>query len=209
MTARALPPLHLVTDDAVLANPRFCKRAWAALTTGGSELALHLRGPALSGRRLFTLAEQILPMVTTAGALLLINDRVDVALACGAHGVQLGARGIPSADARRLLGDRPLLGVSVHSREAAQAAPGADFLLVGTLFASASHPERAGAGTQILQRLADLGVPRVGIGGITPERVGEVRRAGAAGIAVLSGVWEADEPEAAVEGYLTAWKRAA
>lgn len=204
-----LPPLHLVTDDAVLLDPRFAERAGAVLTTGRSELALHLRGPTLSGRRLFALAEQLLPAAEVAGALLLINDRVDVALACGAHGVQLGARSVLAADARRLLGDLPLLGVSVHSREEAEAAADADFLLVGTLFASASHPGRAGAGTQILERLADLRLLRIGIGGITPERVAEVRRAGAAGIAVLSGVWGAKEPQVAVEGYLRAWREAA
>ncbi|HEV2131732.1 MAG TPA: thiamine phosphate synthase, partial [Longimicrobiaceae bacterium] len=137
---------------------------------------------------------------------LLINDRVDVALACGAHGVQLGARGLRAADARRLLGDRSLLGVSVHSSEEADAAAGADFLLVGTLFPTASHPERKGAGTQLLRRLANLALSQIGIGGITTERVAEVRRAGAAGIAVLSGVWQAEEPGRAVEEYLRAWK---
>ncbi|HEV2129579.1 MAG TPA: thiamine phosphate synthase, partial [Longimicrobiaceae bacterium] len=75
-----LPPLHLVTDDAVLLALPFAERARAALTAGGSELALHLRGPALSGRRLFALAEQLLPAAEAAGPLLLINDRVDVAL---------------------------------------------------------------------------------------------------------------------------------
>ncbi|MDQ3604782.1 MAG: hypothetical protein M3418_01125, partial [Gemmatimonadota bacterium] len=70
MAARVLPPLHLVTDDAVLLDPRFAARAGAVLTTGRSELALHLRGPTLSGRRLFALAEQLLPAAEVAGALL-------------------------------------------------------------------------------------------------------------------------------------------
>lgn len=208
MQAPGLPPLHIVTDDAVLAGEDFLVRAAQVLEAGGAEVALHLRGPTTGGRRLYELAAELVPRARSVGALLLINDRLDVALASGAHGAQLGARGIPPLDARRLLGPDRLLGISVHSAAEAEAAvsAAADFLLVGTLCETASHPGRSGAGTGILRELARFGVPLVGIGGITPARAPGVRRAGAAGVAVLRGVWEANEPGGAVRGYLQAWR---
>jgi thiamine-phosphate diphosphorylase len=109
--------------------------------------------------------------------------------------------------ARRLLGIEPAIGVSVHSAAEAVEARGADFLLVGTLFETPSHPDREGAGTGLLREVsqAAMGTPLVGIGGITAERVPELRRAGSHGFAVLRGVWEARAPARAVERYLTTW----
>jgi thiamine-phosphate pyrophosphorylase len=205
---RAVPPLHLVTDDEVLARPGFLARAAEALEAGGERVALHLRGPRMEGARLFGLSTALVPLARAAGALLLVNDRLDVALAAQADGAQVGARGIHPADARRMLGAERWLGVSVHGRDEADAAAGGapDLLLAGTLYPTASHPGRAGAGPALLASLADLGVPRVAIGGITPERVGEVAAAGAAGVAVLRGVWEAERVGEAVEAYLAAWE---
>ncbi len=202
-----IPPLHLVTDDAVLARPGFPRDAAAAVEAGGARVALHLRGPGTGGRRLHELALALLPAIRAAGAALLVNDRVDVALACGADGVQLRARALSPADARRLLGAGPLIGASVHdAAEAGRAVrDGADFLLVGTLYATPSHPGRAGTGVGLVSALAGRGRPVVGIGGITRERVREVRMAGAAGVAVLRGAWDAASVAEAVSGYLKAW----
>ncbi|HEX7242505.1 MAG TPA: thiamine phosphate synthase [Longimicrobiaceae bacterium] len=202
--ARPFPPLHVVTDDEVLARPGFARRASAVLEAGGVRLALHLRGPSTGGRALFEEASGLAPAAHGCGAVLLVNDRVDVALAAGADGVQLGRRGMLPADARRLVGAERLLGCSVSPGD--ELPEEADFLLVGSVYATASHPGRAGSGAERLAETAGCGVPLVGIGGITPERVAEVRGAGAAGVAALRGVWDAPDPAEAVARYLEAWK---
>ncbi|MDT8342467.1 MAG: thiamine phosphate synthase, partial [Longimicrobiales bacterium] len=95
MTPPRVPPLHLVTDDAVLARPGFRGAAEAALEAGGARVALHLRGPGTNGGPLYRLAVALVPAARAAGALLLVNDRVDVAACAGADGVQLGRRSLP------------------------------------------------------------------------------------------------------------------
>lgn len=208
---RRLPRLHLVTDDRLVGAPGFERRAAALLDAGGSRVALHLRAPAAGGRRLYEIGAALVPEARTAGALVLVNDRLDVALACGADGVQLGARAIGIPLARELVarapsvaGAHPLVGASVHgvAEARAAAAAGADFLLVGTLYATPSHPGRSGSGTRVLRDLRELGAPCIGIGGITPARVEEVREAGGWGVAVVRGVWDAVDAEAALHEYL-------
>lgn len=204
------PPLHVVTDDEVIGHPCFLTRAVEILEAGRGDIVLHLRAPLASGSLLFELAAGLAPAARSAGALLLVNDRVDVALATRADGVQLGARGIAATDARLLLGAERLIGVSVHgSAEAEEAVrSGADFLLVGTLYQTPSHPARLGVGPGFLRELARYGLPCIGIGGITPQRVTEVRAASAAGFAVLRGVWMEENPAASVGVYLRKWREA-
>ena len=202
----SLPPLHVVTDDAVLGRADFADAARDVLAAGGPRLALHLRGPGSSAARLHDLAVALLEHARRSGALLLVNDRVDLALALPLDGVQLGERSLPVAVARRLLGPR-WIGRSVHGAPAALEGKegGADFLVVGTVFASASHPEREPAGPARIREMRGLvDLPLLAIGGVTPGRVAEVLEAGASGAAVLSGVWDAPEPPRAVEGYLQA-----
>lgn len=202
---RAVPPLHVVTDDEVLARADFTAVARAVLEAGAGGVALHLRGPRSTGRALFELASALVPAARAAGAALLVNDRVDVALASGADGAHLGARGMMPRDARALLGEGRLVGVSVHSPGEVEAGgAGADFLFVGTLYSTPSHPGREGAGPQILRDFRGYGVPLVGIGGVTPGRVREVRAAGGHGVAVIRGVWDAPDPVAAIMLYLKA-----
>jgi thiamine-phosphate pyrophosphorylase len=208
LTPDRTPPLHVVTDDSVVARGDFVARAAEVLTGGGADVALHLRAPSASGRRMFDLAERLMETARASGSLLVVNDRVDVAMAIGAHGVQLGARGLAVADARRMIGPARLVGVSVHgvdeAREAASA--GADWLLAGTIHATPSHPGRAGAGVGLIAELARIGPPVIAIGGVTPKRVGEARRAGAAGVATIRGVWDDPSPADAVRRHLDAWR---
>ncbi len=191
----------------MLGRPDFEDRAVAVLGAGGSDVALHLRGPRTAGRRLFELALALLPAARDAGATLLVNDRVDVALAAGVDGVQLPGRGMRPRDARRLLGTDPLVGSSVHfAREGTDAtADGADFLLVGTIHASASHPHLPAAGAELLRRIGDA-VPRIAIGGVTPGRAAELR-GWCEGVAVLRGVWGDAAPATAVHRYLESWTK--
>jgi thiamine-phosphate pyrophosphorylase len=205
-----LPALHAVTDDAVLARPDFLPLALAVLAAGGADVALHLRGPGSGGRSLYELAEPLARAAGRNGALFVVNDQVDVALAVGAGGVQLGRRSMLPPDARRILGDGPLVGVSVGSTaeiwDAARG--GADFVLAGSVYATATHPGREGIGLEGLGEMTRLGVPTVAIGGVTPERVAEVRAAGARGVAAIRAVWDADDPARAVARFLEAWKDA-
>jgi thiamine-phosphate diphosphorylase len=195
----------VITDDAVLARPQFGSAARAVLAAGGAGVALHLRGPTTPGRFLWRLAVDLAPEAA-AGGWLLVNDRVDVAATSGAHGVQLGRRSLPVADARALLGPEARIGASVHDAAEAADAGAADWLVVGTLFPSASHPGRPAAGVELIARVAAASrCPLVGIGGVTPERVADVRAAGAAGVAVLSGVWGHADPASAVARYLGCW----
>lgn len=198
-------PLHLVTDDRVVGAADFGETAQRVLAAHGEGIALHLRAHGLETRELFHLALELAFASAPAGARLLVNDRVDIALAAGADGVQLGRRSLPVDAARELLGADAWIGYSAHAAGEAESAAerGADFVLVGTIYASASHPERTPGGLGRLERTARrVDVPVIAIGGVTPSRVSEAVMAGARGVAVLSGVWDADDPVAAAGRYL-------
>lgn len=207
-----LPRLHLVTDDRIL-EEGFLPRALEALDTGGPEIALHMRGPATSVRRLHDLARALLAPARAAGSLLLAHDRADLALVLGLDGVSLPERGLPPGVARALLGPDLWIGASVHSdagaREAAEG--GVDFLVAGTVFATPSHPGRPGAGVERVEAVARAAGTSavVAIGGVTPARVASVLRAGAHGVAVLRGVWAEPSVSGAVRAYLEALGRGA
>lgn len=195
-----LPHLHLITSREVLARADFSTRAAAALAAGGQRCALHLRGRGMAGAQLWALARELR---WSSSARLWINDRVDLALAMRVDGVQLGAHSLPVSVARRLLGRSAWIGQSVHDVEEA-AASDADVALLGTIFATESHPDRPPLGIEAVRRAATLPRPILAIGGITPERAAEVVDAGAWGVAVLSGVWREDDPGGAVRRYLEA-----
>jgi thiamine-phosphate diphosphorylase len=211
----SIPRLHLITDDGVLSRRRFPEKALEvarALPPGdGFRAALHLRGPGISGRELWALGRALIDPLRERGVLLLVNDRADVASALGADGVHLAGRSLPAGVVRSWLGPSPLLGRSVHDPEATGAlleTASLDYLLVGTLWSSASHPGRPGAGVRRLSRvqavMEDAGaspLPLIGIGGVTPERVAEVLAHGGHGVAVLGAVWAADEPARAAERF--------
>ena len=203
-----VPVLHVVTDDEVLGRPDFPATASALMASGGPRVALHVRGPGTDGGTLYRLAHGLAAEAFGAGALLVVNDRVDVALTAGAGAVQLGRRSLPLRDARRILGADALLGVSTHEdAEVAEAArEGAQWIFVGTIYATPSHADRPARGAEAIasaRRVAD-GVPVLAIGGVTPERAGEVRAAGAYGVAAIRGIWDAPDPIAACGLYLEA-----
>lgn len=202
--SRPIAPLHLIATDEVAGDPGFSAAAAELLEHGGSELTLHLRLLRSSGAELYALASRLGPVAAATGALLIVNDRVDVALAAHCSGVQLGRGGMRARDARGLLGRDGLIGVSVHDPDAADraASDGADFLLVGTLYATETHPGAPASGLDLLRELSGLAIPRIGIGGVTPGRVREAIDAGADGVAVVRGIWRAPSPRGALTEYL-------
>lgn len=200
-----LPRLHVVTDDEILMRTGWLHATTEVLTAGGDRLALHVRGPGLPGRVIYERVEAVLETAAEVGAMLLVNDRVDVALTLKTSGVQLGERSIPVREARALLGESAWIGASVHGPERAADAErdGADYLVVGTLFATPSHPDRPGEGAGLLERVGRAsGLPLVAIGGVTPQRVHVARQAGAHGVAVRGGVWDSADSARAVTDYL-------
>lgn len=201
-----IPRLHLVTDDRVLASPRFQHAAAEALEAGGSAVALHLRGSGTDARTLWERGRALQGLVREAGAVLLVNDRVDLARLLDADGVHLPERGLPVSLVRGLLPEGKLVGRSMHEPESPAEGERPDFLLVGTLFPTPTHPGRAGAGPRRIVEVRALlpEIPAVGIGGINLERVSLVKQAGGHGVAVLRAVWEHPHPSRAVEAFLSA-----
>ncbi len=202
---RTLPRLHIVTDDEVLRAEGFQRTAADLLSAGGERIALHLRGRAVGGRRLWEMASACAEVARTSGSVILINDRLDIAVACDAAGVQLGGESFVINDARSVVGTHRWIGASIHSSgEAIRAQEdGADFVVAGTLYETPSHPGRRATGISWLSSQEPLRIPMLGIGGITPARVRKVRDAGAYGVAVIRGIWMAPSPVEAMESYLT------
>ena len=187
------PQLHLVTD------PRYPRamllRAVAAAAERGADW-VQVRAPVASARDLHDLAREIVALCRPLGARVAVNDRVDVALAASADGVQLGARSLPVTAARSIIGGRPI-GASAHGLDEAAraAADGADWVTFGHIFATASHPDEPPRGVAALAEVARaVSVPVIAIGGIDEARVGEVMAAGAAGVAVISAILGASDP---------------
>jgi thiamine-phosphate diphosphorylase len=190
--------LHAITDERIARRGDLDDVARELAKGGGSELAFHARGRELSGREHYELAGRL--AVLPPGRLF-VNDRLDVALAVPTAGVHLGSGSLPASAARAL---NPLwwIGRSVHDLAEAEAArtEGADYLVVGPVYATASHPGRPPLGLErlraIVVAMGDL--PVVAIGGITVDRVTEVKDSGAYGIAAIRAFWDDGEPGAAV-----------
>ena len=198
--ALQLPSLCLVADCSVISRHELAPRV-ARAVDGGVNL-VQLRAKELPGGQLLSLALEVKEAVAGRAALL-VNERVDVAMASGADGVQLGEEALPVPAARHLLPPGALAGRSVHSVAGAEQAviDGADFLVVGTMFASGSHPGAPPAGPGLMREVGRrCRLPLIGIGGIAPENVGEVIGAGASGAAVIRSILTAEDPaEAARE----------
>ena len=161
---------------------------------------MQLRERDLSTRDLLALATRLRALTSRHGALLLVNDRIDVALACGADGVHLPAGSFAARDARALLGPRRLIGVSTHHPDevAAAAESGADFVVFGPVHDTPSkRPYGPPLGLAALRRAAAASIPVYAIGGIDAARAAEARRSGAAGVAVVRAILAAADPAAA------------
>lgn len=205
-----IPALHIVTDDEILRRGAFLATAIQVMETGGPGLVFHLRGPRTPGRVLHELAKELAIPAAANQVTLLVNDRVDLAKALGLSGAHLGQRSLPPKVAREILGPASVLGLSVHGPAEAQHPDSAalDFLLVGTIFPSASHPHGRAGGLELLGEVgAVTSLPLLAIGGVDPVRVPDLLLAGAHGVAVRGGIWEEMDPSSATRGYLKALKK--
>lgn len=196
----ALPRLHAITDE------RIARRADLddlIEDLRDIELAAHARGRSLTGREHYDLAVRL---STRPSVRLFVNDRLDIALAADAYGVQLSRSGLLPADARRLAPDW-WVGCSVHSLEEARTARdwGPDYLLVGPVYHTATHPTATPLGPGTVGAVARLGLPVIAIGGVTPERARELAGAGAYGVAAIRAIWDAADPGVAARSLLEAF----
>jgi thiamine-phosphate pyrophosphorylase len=197
----ALVRLMLVTDDALIRGRDLVQLAHAAQRGGITSLQLRLKhAPARE------LADLTRALVTALAIPVLINDRLDVALAAGAAGVHLGSDDLPLDLARRLAPGGFVIGASVGSDVEARTAGQADYWGVGPWHSTGTKGD---AGTPLgpagFQRVAQLsqGKPCIAIGAVRPEDVSSVLSSGGAGVAVVSGILDAEDVEAAARRY---WK---
>ena len=210
--------LYLITDRRVVRSGDLISACEAALTVARQvappgTVALQIREKDLSARALYQLALRLREICTRAGAPLIVNDRVDAAIAADADGVHLPSDSIGISMARKLLGPDRLIGVSSHSPAdvAAAARQGADFAVFGPVFDPLSKPAGASAwGPNGLGAACGAGaIPVFALGGITPERTRELFAypgpvARPAGVASIGAIFAADSPAVATAAMLSA-----
>ncbi len=196
-------PLYVILDRQASGGRRLDELLDAVLA-GGCRL-VQLREKTMPPARLLPLAQALRRRCREAGALFIVNDRVDLALAVEADGAHVGQDDLPAREARRLLPPPMILGVSTHNPDQARRArdDGADYVAVGSMFPTGSKIGVELVGPELVRRVrADILVPLVAIGGITRDNVGQVIEAGADAVAVISAIGTARDPAAAVRGFL-------
>lgn len=181
--------IYLVTDDGCLQGRALIDCVREALE-GGVTLVQY-RAKTASSAEMYAEALQLKALCDSFNVPLIINDRLDIAMAVGAAGVHLGQDDLPCAAARKLLGEDYIIGVSAHNPAEAKAAlqSGADYLGCGAVFGTATKADVKKLGTDGLAAICKAkGLPVVGIGGVTADNYREVRAAGADGAAIVSGI---------------------
>jgi thiamine-phosphate pyrophosphorylase len=196
--------LYLVTDRNQTGGRDLL---WVlAQALDGGVKAIQLREKDLSGRDLFSLAEKVAKLCQAYNAALFINDRIDVALAVDAAGVQLSQTSLPIVTTRALLGPQKIIGASTHSLQEAREAEqnGADFVLFGPVYFTTL---KAGYGTPqglpALKTIVDnISLPVYAIGGIKPENIESTNKLGVRGVALISAIVSAESPKEAAQKML-------
>jgi thiamine-phosphate pyrophosphorylase len=199
------PRLYVILDRSV-AGGRDLDSILAAVLAGGAEM-IQLREKTWPSGTLLPVAQRLRARCRAAGVPFIVNDRVDLALAIDADGVHLGQDDLPPGAARPLLKPGMILGLSTHSVEQAKAAQaaGADYIAVGSMFPTTTKPEFQLVGPALAREVRPVvHVPLIGIGGITPDNVGDVIAAGVDGVAVISAVCAAPDPAAAARRFIAA-----
>ena len=188
-------PLYAILD-AGLAKGRPLTTILRDFLKGGAKL-LQLRAKELTSAEFFNVAKEASRLAHEAGAIFIVNDRLDIALACNADGVHLGQEDLPLSVARKILGKEKLIGVSTHDLSQAQEAErdGADYIGFGPIFGTATKDTGySPRGLEMLREIRKaVKIPVVAIGGITEKNVAEVWKAGADSAAIISDLMGADD----------------
>ena len=209
--ARLVLPVVCLITDRTLAPDGDLLRVVAEAVAGGVTM-VQLREKDLPTHELLDLATRLRAVVEPP-AVLLVNGRADVAFAAQADGVHLPSDGLPVEGARLTLGAHAIVGRAIHSAEEAHAATAEplDYLELGTIFPSRSHPGGGVVGTGEIQAARSCGRPIVAVGGVTNETAAQVIAAGASGVAVISAILGATSPRDAAlrlsSAVLESWER--
>jgi thiamine-phosphate pyrophosphorylase len=196
-------PLYVILDRSV-ARGRALPELLEAVLAGGCRM-VQLREKAMPVSELFPVAQVLRRRSREAGALFIVNDRADLALALDADGLHLGQDDLPGIAGRRLLRPGMILGVSTHDAGQARRAlaDGADYIAVGSMFPTGTKPGFQLVGPDLIRRVRpEIAIPLVAIGGITEDNCEEVVSAGADAVAVISAVCAAADPETATRRFL-------
>ena len=203
MKRLVLPRLYVILDAALLTVPE--KECAQRLVAAGVRL-LQYRNKRASARDLFDSSKQLSSLLIPQGVTFVVNDRADVAALAGANGVHVGQEDLGVEEARQVVGEEKIVGVSTHNLEQFQraAASSAYYIAVGPIFATRtrSNPDPV-VGTQFIQKVRPLtDKPIVAIGGITLERAPEIIESGADSVAVISDILGALEPGMRARQYI-------
>ena len=197
----------IVITDHRLARPRKIVEVVEAALLGGAK-AIQLRNKGDTANKLLETGKHLRDLTQAHGALLFVNDRVDIALAIGADGVHLGPKDPPIQVVRGLVSDEFLIGFSADDPELAHSAvaEGANYIGCGTIYRTSTKPDAGDViGKPGLRSVVDaVDVPVIAIGGITNRRIPEVLAVGATGVAVASAIMRASDPMQATYSMLTA-----
>ena len=195
--------LVAITDGAPRGTDDIVQRALACVRGGATMVQLRLKD---ADARTQVEVARALVAALPASVPLIMNDRADLAIAAGAAGVHVGPEDLPSAAVRRIVGPDRIVGVSVGNDAEALQASDADYVGIGSVFATASKTDAGGAiGIDELARLiAACGRPAVGVGGIDGSNAAAVVAAGARGVAVIRALFSASDPEAAARSLRSA-----
>lgn len=186
----------MITDPAAGRGDALARAAAAAIR-GGADV-IQLRDKAASDEELERAARALLAVTRAAGVPLVVNDRIEVARRSGADGLHLGQDDAPFSEARRILGERAIVGRSTHSPEQALAAvaEGFDYIGVGPVFSTPTKPSYIPGGLDLVRFAAqNVPIPFVAIGGIDASNVGRVTEAGARCVAVVRAVMASPDPQ--------------
>ncbi|HEY7250212.1 MAG TPA: thiamine phosphate synthase [Methylomirabilota bacterium] len=196
-------PLYVILDRSV-AGSRSLDDLLDLVLAGGGRL-IQLREKTMPAVEMLPVARRLARRCREVGALFIVNDRADIAVAADAHGLHVGQGDMPAREARALLRPGMVLGVSTHDEDQAGAAvtDGADYVAVGSIFPTTSRVDFQLVGTDLIRRVRSaVPVPLVAIGGITVANAAEVIQAGADGVAVISAICANRNPEAATRTLL-------
>lgn len=200
-----LPVVHAVTSDEIMLRPGFLRKAMAVMKVLEGKGAIHVRSQLLDSPTLYSITLALLELHEQTRCWCIVNDRVDIALACGAQGVQLTHKSIAVPDVQRIA---PALriGASVHSADEARDAEqaGADWCVAGHVFETPTHPGEPRRETNFIPDVvAAVRLPVIAIGGIRPEHVRSLVHRGAHGVAAIRGIWNDENSELAASRYLS------
>ena len=191
-----LPSICMITEDSSCQSDRDLLDRISSSVRGGVNM-VQLRNAKKSPGELYSLALEI-RSITVEKALFVVNDRIDVAIASGADGVQLKESSLSVQDTRKICGNSLLIGRSIHSIEGAIQAQndGSDFLLCGTVFKSETHEDIEPNGLGFLASLrGEIDIPIIAVGGITQSNVLDCIQAGAQGVAMIRAFSKSHDPE--------------